>query len=76
MKVRIKTFSFLREKFGDKTEITQDIPDGISVGELLALVGFAAEEISAVYVNKVLAKNGQLLQDGDEIVVLPPISGG
>ena len=76
MRIKIKTFSFLREKLGDKSELTAEVADGTTVGELLIKYGFNEEELSIVYVNKVIAEQSDALKNNDEVTIVPIISGG
>ena len=57
-----------------------DLAEGASVGELLALhrgagTGSVWDSI-AIAVNQEYARAEDVLKDGDEVALLPPVSGG
>jgi molybdopterin converting factor small subunit len=57
----------------------RELREGETVGELLATLQGLPEELlraSAVAVNQEYAQVGRVLQDGDELAILPPVSGG
>ena len=75
-------FAGAREAAGTSKE-TMDLPAGATVAELAeALVGRFGERLGAVmptcavWVNGEPAPPGTALQPGDEVAVLPPVSGG
>jgi molybdopterin synthase catalytic subunit len=81
MRVRLLSFGPLKSAFpagGDWREL----PGDSSVGTLLALlreegrIPAAALSSSAVAVNQQYAAKNHLLHDGDEVAILPPVSGG
>jgi len=59
-----------------------EVAEGSSVADLLALhreagtVAGAVWESLAVAVNQQYARVGDVLKDGDEVALLPPVSGG
>jgi molybdopterin converting factor small subunit len=59
-----------------------DVAEGLSVAELLAVHrGWGKGAASlwdslAVAVNQEYARPGDVLKDGDEVALLPPVSGG
>jgi molybdopterin converting factor subunit 1 len=81
MRVRVELFAGLREVIGQR-EFEVDLPEGASVGDLregLArdfpkLAPFLPSLVCAV--NQEYRSQGYLLQDGDEVALIPPISGG
>jgi molybdopterin synthase catalytic subunit/molybdopterin converting factor small subunit len=60
----------------------RDLPTGASVADLLAvlcregLTDAAALHSSAIAVNQHYSSRSYILQDGDEVAILPPVSGG
>lgn len=81
MRVRVLYFGVLKETFGREDEMLE-MAEGADVGGLLAICrdrGLAPAslwESLAVAVNEEYARVGQVLRDGDEVALLPPVSGG
>ena len=79
MRVRVLYFGVLKDVAGH-SQVEMELKDGSSVAELLALhrgAGTAAVWDSiAVAVNQEYARVGDVLKDGDEVALLPPVSGG
>lgn len=80
MRVRVLPFGVLKDWLG-ATATTMELPEGASVGDLLDHVGKlknAAPALRgiAVSVNAEYATANHLLRDGDEVGLLPPVSGG
>lgn len=77
--VRVIPFGVLKDWMGSAAK-TVELPEGASVGELLGRLGDGAQAQSlkgiAVSVNAEYATAGQVLLDGDEVGLLPPVSGG
>ena len=81
MKVRVKFFAILREKVG-AAEITREIEDGGTVGDLWRALQkdypkLDVPGIRLLYaVNQNYVRADDALKDGDEVVFVPPVSGG
>jgi len=88
MRVRVLTFGVLRELAG-RPEETVELPDGATVGDLIVILrgrasnpsrGSAVDEglwrSLAVAVNREYASPAVVLREGDEVALLPPVSGG
>jgi molybdopterin converting factor subunit 1 len=80
MRVRVLYFAILKDVFGCERE-ELELPAGESVGGLLEVLrgrGVAANVWGsiAVAVNQEYALAGVVLKDGDEVALLPPVSGG
>jgi molybdopterin synthase catalytic subunit len=76
MRVRVALFAGLRERAGC-TELTLELPDGASVGDALARLSELTEGVPVVLaVNREYAHDGDILQAGDEVALIPPVSGG
>ena len=76
--MRILHFGVLRERLGGGEWL--EIADKATVADVLnvyreRLRGFAWESI-AVAVNQEYARADVVLTDGDEVALLPPVSGG
>ncbi|MDG2308168.1 MAG: molybdopterin converting factor subunit 1 [Candidatus Binatia bacterium] len=80
MKVQILFFASLRERTGKKA-MEHDIADGTTAADLLAelrrdLPAMADAGRISLAVNEEYCEPTQLLKDGDEIALIPPVSGG
>jgi molybdopterin synthase catalytic subunit/molybdopterin converting factor small subunit len=79
IKVRLICFGVLKEWLGE-AESTVELPEGATVAKLLEHL--SAHKPSphkrgiAVSVNAEFASATQILRDGDEVGLLPPVSGG
>jgi molybdopterin synthase catalytic subunit len=81
MTIRVRLFAILRDKAGT-AELPLDVPAGATVAtaaeallaKLPALRPYARRVAYAV--NQSYAKGDTTLADGDELAVLPPVSGG
>lgn len=76
MRVSVRLFAMLRERAGAR-EVTLDLPDGASVGDALARLADIAAGLPVVLaVNRRYADDAQELHEGDELALIPPVSGG
>ncbi|GAC1316848.1 MAG: molybdenum cofactor biosynthesis protein MoaE [Thermoleophilaceae bacterium] len=76
VEVRIRLFAILRERAGAR-EISIELPDGARVADALAGLGGLAEGLPLVMaVNREYAPVDQVLRAGDELALIPPVSGG
>jgi MoaE-MoaD fusion protein len=83
MRVRVIAFGVLKEWLSPDAA-TVELPDGATVGALLELLRARLPERApkdtfhgiAVGVNAEYAQAAQMLHDGDEVGLLPPVSGG
>ena len=80
MKLTILCFGITRDITG-KGEIEFDIAEGGTVGDLKAslaahFTGFATLRTYAVAVNGEYGDDNQILTAGDDIALIPPVSGG
>ncbi|MDX6729175.1 MAG: MoaE-MoaD fusion protein [Baekduia sp.] len=74
--MRVRLFAGLRERAG-REELELDLPDGARVADALAQVAHLAPGVSLVLaVNREYADADVVLQAGDELAVVPPVSGG
>jgi molybdopterin synthase catalytic subunit len=76
VKVNVRLFAGLRERAGtDRLEL--DLPEGARVADALAQVQHLAPGVSLVLaVNRDYASGDVVLSAGDELAVVPPVSGG
>ena len=72
----MKLFAALREQAGAR-ERELELSDGARVGDVWAALGLGEEPPGLVYaVNKAYADRDAQLVDGDEVALIPPVSGG
>ena len=81
MNVRVRLFAGMRERLG-QSELVLALPDGLDVAGLQAWLGVEYPALSleqqrfTVTVNRSFAGPQQALRDGDEVALIPPVSGG
>src|SRR3954468_2442964 len=76
MEVTVRLFAMLRERAGAR-EVTLSLPDGAKVSDALAELGTIAEGLPLVMaVNREYAPEDHVLDEGDELALIPPVSGG
>jgi molybdopterin converting factor subunit 1 len=81
MKVRVKFFAILRERAG-AAEATKDLQDGSTVADLWRGLQQDYPKLDVPGIRLLYAVNQNYvgmehpLSDGDEVVFIPPVSGG
>lgn len=81
MRINVLYFGTLKDLFALEQE-PLDVPDGTTVESLLSLLRTQTSKQSdlwrtlAVAVNRDYAGLAMVLHDGDEVALLPPVSGG
>jgi MoaE-MoaD fusion protein len=76
MHVRVRLFAGLRERAG-AAELELELPEGAVVGDALARMSALAHEVPVVMaVNQEYADADAPLHAGDELALIPPVSGG
>jgi MoaE-MoaD fusion protein len=76
MRITVRLFAVLRERAG-RDELELDLPDGARVADALAAVAHLAPGVPLVLaVNREYAVPESPLSAGDELAVVPPVSGG
>ena len=81
MRVKVKFFAILRERVGSG-EITKEIRDGSTVAELWEALKAEYPNLSPVTTRLLYAVNQNyvsadcVLNERDEVVFVPPVSGG
>jgi molybdopterin synthase catalytic subunit len=76
MRVTVRLYAQLRERAGSR-ELELELPDGARVRDALAAVGDLASGIPVVMaVNREYAAADVELSAGDELALVPPVSGG
>jgi molybdopterin converting factor subunit 1 len=76
MVVRIRLFAMLRERAG-ASELSLELPEGARVRDALAELSELADGLPLVMaVNREYASEDAPLSPGDELALIPPVSGG
>jgi molybdopterin synthase catalytic subunit/molybdopterin converting factor small subunit len=76
MQVAVKLFAALRERAGTR-ETALELDDGASIDDVWPALGLGDEPVGLVYaVNRAYVERGTPLADGDEVALIPPVSGG
>ncbi len=76
MRIQVRLFAGLREQAGTG-ERELDLPSGARLRDVWAPLGLGREPEGLLYaVNKDYATGDRLLSEGDEVALIPPVSGG
>jgi molybdopterin converting factor subunit 1 len=81
MKVQVKFFAILRERAG-AAQVTKEIREGSTVADLWELLQRDYPQLAAVRTRLLYAVNqdyvsaNHVLKERDEVVFVPPVSGG
>jgi molybdopterin synthase catalytic subunit len=80
MRVSVRLFAGLRERAGGQ-HVEVELPDGAVVEDLLAAmgstpVGALAPGQCVVAINREYAPRDEPIREGDEVALIPPVSGG
>jgi MoaE-MoaD fusion protein len=76
MQVRVRLFAQLRERAG-ADEVELELPEGALVSDALARLDAVTNGLRVVMaVNHEYADPGASLEPGDELALIPPVSGG
>lgn len=81
MEVRVLVFASLRERLKCDS-VALEIPAGALATEVLERLAAEHPQIASLVhscrtvVNEEYAEEGQVLREGDEVALLPPVSGG
>jgi molybdopterin synthase catalytic subunit/molybdopterin converting factor small subunit len=77
VRVVVRLFAGLREQAGTSERVLE-VPEGATVGAVWPALGLGNHEpVGLLYaVNKVYAEREQALAEGDEVALIPPVSGG
>lgn len=76
MEITVRLFAGLRERAGTG-ERDLELANGATVGDVWPALGLGEEPQGLLYaVNRAYAPPGQALSSGDEVALIPPVSGG
>jgi molybdopterin synthase catalytic subunit/molybdopterin converting factor small subunit len=76
VKVRVRLFAALRERAGSGA-VEVELPDDATVGDVWTALRLGEEPTGLLYaLNRGYAEKTAALAPGDEVAVIPPVSGG
>ena len=76
MIISVRLFAGLREKAGVR-QVEVQLPDGASVNDLLAqMIDLVGDMPVVVALNRTYADADTVVRPGDEVALVPPVSGG
>jgi molybdopterin synthase catalytic subunit len=81
MQIRLRYFAMIREALG-RSEETRETPRGTTAGQLFDALAVEQPRLAALkgttllMVNQEYVSADHLLADGDEVALIPPVSGG
>jgi len=81
MRINLRLFAILRERAG-AAELELDLPEGATIEQAIHTLRDRLPAVSdyvsrsAYAVNRTYAPLTTVLQDGDELALIPPVSGG
>jgi molybdopterin synthase catalytic subunit len=74
--VSVRLFAGLRERAGVRDRVVE-LPDGARVGDVWGALDLGDEPAGLLFArNRTYADRGEALVDGDEVALIPPVSGG
>jgi len=79
MKIEVRLFSFLCRLLGkdeNRYFFSMDIEEGATCADLLTVLHIPQNLPKVILVNGMVKDEKVLLQEGDEVSILPPIEGG
>ncbi|SMD00630.1 Molybdopterin converting factor, small subunit [Desulfocicer vacuolatum DSM 3385] len=80
IKITFNAFSFLQKKLNkngfDYYNVTQKIPRGSTINDLLARLKLQQKDVEGVFLNGLIKPFDTVIQDGDRLGLLPPGTPG
>lgn len=77
MKLTVRLYATLPDLMpGRASEVALDVPEGATVGDVIARLGIPGGIVRKVFVGGVAQDADFVLHDGDELGMFPPIAGG
>jgi molybdopterin synthase catalytic subunit len=76
VKVHVRLFAALREQAGS-SRLEIELPEGAAVGDVWRELPLGDEPSGILFaVNRAYAERSSALAEGDEVAIIPPVSGG
>jgi molybdopterin converting factor subunit 1 len=76
LRITVRLFAGLRERAGT-AEREVDLPEGALVSDVWEALGLGEEPAGLVYaINRAYVERDRPLREGDEVALIPPVSGG
>jgi len=77
--VQVRLYATLRRyrpevRLGES--LPMELPEGSTVGQLIARLGIPARVVKSIFVNRRPQDPEHVLQNGDEVAIFPPVAGG
>jgi len=77
--VQVRLYATLRRyrpevRLGES--LPMELPEGSTVGQLIARLGIPARVVKSIFVNRRPQNPEHVLQNGDEVAIFPPVAGG
>ena len=79
MKIEVRLFSFLCRLFGkdeNRYSFSMEIGEGATCADLLTVLHIPQNLPKVILINGMVKDEKYLLQEGDEVSILPPVEGG
>ncbi len=79
MKIEVRLFSFLCRLLGKEENryfFSMEIGEGATCADLLTALRIPGNIPKVILVNGIVKDEKVLLQEGDEVSILPPVEGG
>lgn len=82
MQITLRYFAILRDRMGGEAEADLTVPDGVTVADIESQMIAADPSLrdllarAAFAVNREYVPRSTELHDGDELAIIPPVSGG
>ena len=80
MEIKVKAFGIARDILGSSV-LAMEVKEKLTVADLMSQLksdfpAFAELTSLAIAINESYAEPGQLINKGDEVVIIPPVAGG
>ena len=79
MKVKVRAYATLRRYLPDVPlgrSVELELPEGSTVGDAVDLLGIPRSEAKVCLVDSLQRDLGHRLEEGDAVVLFPPVGGG